>query len=579
MRKKRVKHFHRFSRRKKHFSRSFKKRMEDFGPFYEKTEENDFSIFLQRFSYPEKFDQKVKIEAQKVWKEYQQHLKSYALDKKSLHLWKDREDLTDWDIFSIDGEDAKDFDDAISLKKEKGEYHLGVHIADVSAFVAKNSELDQNAGLRTTSVYLIDRVIPMLPRELSNDICSIVAGEIRLAVSVFFVYDAKGVLQKTRFCNSIIKSLRNCTYKEVQDFYDGKQSLPAKIEKSLVEMKKLKEKLSAKRFSEGSMSFEEQEQKWIYQGNKIVDVEVKKRVFAEELIEEFMLEANKVVSQELLRYGVGIFREHESPAKEKVQLFYQLLKKMKKKLPRRGSENPLEKTGENKYHLFLQSIKDEKERVFFSKILLTSMQQARYSHKNKGHYGLGFKYYTHFTSPIRRYSDLVVHRILKEILKNEHGERKITTKKYSGGVKTSKETSRRARKEGFDNESLKKIAEHCSEMERKAVKAEREFHKLKSIRYLNNLSPQQQKESFDAFVTGITFRGNVFVRLEKTGIEGMIKSESFPWPLWYDESSLALFDKKTKILQVGFPLKVRFLRAVAADLFVEFLPDDDFFLF
>lgn len=551
---------------KKHKERSKQRKKKDFSDLllsprgaYEADESFDFEILQQRFSYSADFSSKVEKEAAKAWTDYQKDLEYYEKKKSFPKSWLDREDLTQLTIFTIDGVTAKDFDDAISIEKIKDGYRLGVHIADVSFFVQRPSLLDEAAFQRATSVYLVDKVIPMLPEQLSNDICSLVADSPRLTVSVFLDYNQKGLFKKYHFCNSVIKSSRRCTYDEVQDFFDGKISLPKKIENSLVEMRILKNFLSEKRFNEGSIGFEEDEQVWDFAKEDNDFLSTKKRKFSEEMIEEFMLEANKAASKKIAQSGKGIFRVHESPDEEKIFQFNQLIRKMKRQLPKMGSENPLQKKGPNKYHLFLQNIKNQSEKLLFSKLLLTSMKQAHYHDKDSGHYGLGFPNYTHFTSPIRRYPDLLVHRILKEQLRLAMlGKKNVS---FSDGVL-----------QGYAY-LLKEMARHCSDMERKAVKAEREYSKLKSIRYMKNLLEKKKDLEWKSFITGITFRGNVFVRLEELGIEGMIKCESFPEMLYYDESRMALCNhKKQVVLTVGSELFVKLLRASVGDFFVEFVP-------
>lgn len=526
---------------------------------YQADENLDFEILQERFSYASDFSEKVKKEVSKTWSDYQKELNDYQKKKSFPKSWLNREDLTNQTIFTIDGVTAKDFDDAISLEKIDDGYRLGVHIADVSFFVSRLSFLDEAAFQRATSVYLVDKVIPMLPEELSNDICSLVENSPRLTVSVFLDYDHKGLLKKYHFCNSVIKSSKRFTYDEVQEFFDGKISLPKKLEQSLGQMKILKNFLSEKRFNEGSIGFEEDEQVWDFGREDNNFLTTKKRKFSEEMIEEFMLEANKAASKKIAESGKGLFRVHESPDEEKLFQFNQLIRRMKRQLPKMGSENPLKKKGPNKYHLFLEKIKSQSEKFLFSKLLLTSMKQAHYHDKDSGHYGLGFLHYTHFTSPIRRYPDLIVHRILKEQLRLEElGKKNVS---FSSGVL-----------KGYDY-LLKEIAKHCSDMERRAVKAEREYGKLKSIRYLKKLIEEKEDREWKSFITGITFRGNVFVRIEDLGIEGMIKCESFPEMLYYDESRMALCNhKKQLVLTVGSELLVKVYRASVKDFFIEFIP-------
>lgn len=490
--------------------------------------EKDFDVIVKRFSFPVGFDKKIRKELS-------------AFDEKHIqNQIKNRFDFTKELIVTIDGGDAKDFDDAISLTKSKGLFTLSVHIADVSHFVSRDSQIDQEALNRGNSTYLINRVIPMLPFKLSDDLCSLLQGKKRLTLTCQMTIDKKGIIKEYHFFKSCIVSDRRCTYDEVQAVLDKKLNLgkPLKVFFSLME--ELKNTLYQKRMKEGSIELETQEPFFRLNESGLVEtVRITPRLNSHKIVEEFMLAANQCAADFLLNHHTGIFRIHESPKEEKLNVFHKQILSHRLKIDNnKGSLNPLTKPGRNRYQLFLASLKNKEIKSLFSYLLLTSMSQARYSEKNLGHYGLGFARYTHFTSPIRRYPDLVVHRLISKLLINE--------------------------KTGYHKVLLSKIADQNSLSERKSVDAEREYVKVKSIRYLNN----KIGETFDCVITGIIHRG-LFVKDTVTSIDGFIDSVWLNCQAYYDETQ-NVYVSEDRQFKLGGKVKAELISVNLKKLFIDF---------
>jgi len=407
----------------------------------------------------------------------------------------DRLDLRDEILFTIDPEDARDFDDAVSIEEHgDGRWTLGVHIADVSHYVDEGSEIDIEARERATSVYLVDRVLPMLPEALSNEICSLKGHEDRLAFSCIMNITKTGRVSKYRIVPSVIHSRGRLSYDEVQDYFDsGKPTDRFKeLADSLDKMRRLAEFLREKRMSKGSIDFDLPEPRVILdKTGDVVDLQPRARKEAHKLVEEFMLLANQTVAVHFVRLGLPtLFRVHDIPDTEKLNNFRVFAKGFGHELKFTDPPKPIQLAR------FLRRIEGTPEEDVLNEFLLRSLKKAVYQPENIGHFGLAFKNYLHFTSPIRRYPDLLVHRLLKEIKNGSYpGNRMINIKRL-----------------------LKRVGEHSSERERLAEQAERETVKIKQAVYLS----RHVGDVFEGVISGIASFG-FFVRLLKLSAEGVVR--------------------------------------------------------
>ena len=412
---------------------------------------------------------------------------------------KGRKDLTNEVIFTIDGDDTKDIDDAISIKmKENGNYELGVHIADVSNYVKENTALGDAAYERGTSSYLADTVIPMLPHKLSNGICSLNEGEVRLSMSCVMEINHKGKVVDYDIFPSYIKSRKKMTYKKVNDIIIRDIVAPGYEEfvDDLKLMNELHKILRKEKINRGYINFEIDEAKIIQDENgKAIDVVKRVREEGEMLIEDFMIAANETVAGHIFQMDLPfIYRVHEDPKPEKIEEFMNLVKILGYKLT--GNVNSITpKTMDN----ILSQLKEKKEFEILSALLLRSMRKAEYSKDNLGHFGLASRAYTHFTSPIRRYPDLVVHRLLKKYL--VENDMSMTT------IQTL-------------DSSLIEIAQHSSERERAAVDAERDVLDMKMAEYMED----HIGEEYEGMINTITNFG-FFVELPNL-VEGLVHVQS-----------------------------------------------------
>lgn len=410
-----------------------------------------------------------------------------------------REDLRDVVMVTIDGEDAKDLDDAVSLTKEEDLYHLGVHIADVSNYVQYNSALDKEALKRGTSVYLADRVIPMLPQKLSNGICSLNAGEDRLALSCLMDIDKKGRVVSHRIVESVIHVKERMSYTNVKKILLQEDEELAKRYEELLpmffQMKELSELLRNRRKKRGAIDFDFPESKLVLdEKGKVVDIYPYEQNIATRLIEDFMLAANETVAEEYCMLGLPfVYRTHENPDMEKMETVLEMVHQAGIKV-KKGKETISPKEVQK----ILKELEGMECEPFFARLILRSMKQAKYTVEDTGHFGLAAKYYCHFTSPIRRYPDLQIHRIIKETLRGKMTEAKI--QHYKG--------------------ILEEVARQSSAMERRAEEVERETIKMKKAEYMK----QHIGEAFEGTVSGVTEWG-FYVELDNT-VEGLVHVNS-----------------------------------------------------
>ena len=406
-----------------------------------------------------------------------------------------RLDLRDWQMVTIDGEDAKDLDDAVSLTKEGDLYRLGVHIADVSNYVQEHSALDVEAEDRGTSVYLVDRVIPMLPHKLSNGICSLNAGENRLALSCIMMIDEKGKVVDHKIAETVIKVDRRMSYTSVKKILADQDEAERAEYKELVPMFEMMEHVAAilrkKRMKRGSIDFDFPETKIILDKNgRPVDIKPYERNVATRMIEDFMLIANETVAQDYFWQEVPfVYRTHENPDEEKIKKLSTFINNFGYTLHIGSDEvHPKE------LQKLLSKIEGTEEEPLISRLTLRSMKQAKYTTECTGHFGLATNYYCHFTSPIRRYPDLQIHRIIKDCLRGRMN----------------------AKKAEHYEKILPEVAKHASEMERRADEAERETDKLKKVQYMKERLGQE----FTGVISGVTSWG-FYVELPNT-IEGLV---------------------------------------------------------
>ncbi|MGN0808176.1 MAG: ribonuclease R [Candidatus Coproplasma sp.] len=409
----------------------------------------------------------------------------------------DRLDLRNLLTVTIDGVDTRDIDDAVSLETVDGNYRLGVHIADVSHYVKYNGCIDKEAYERGTSVYFPDRVLPMLPKSLSNGACSLNEGEDRYAMSCFMTFDKCGKKLSYEIFESVIKSDRRLTYDEVTAVIERDETgiVTPKIAEMLKSMGELCLKLEALREKDGEVSLDVKEAHiYVDESGEIVIPDYE-RALSHRLIEQFMVSANECVADFALKKSAPfLYRVHEKPSPEKVNLLHGFLKELGVNVTLNGED-----TNPKDFQKILNLVEDKPYAAVVNKVMLRSMQKARYSEENLGHFGLASKCYCHFTSPIRRYPDLFVHRVLKVLL---HGNDKELLNKYSAIAKTA--------------------AVNTSERERRAEQAERDVDDLYKLEYMRGRIGEQ----FDAVVSGVIESG-IFAELPNT-VEGFIRSDMLP---------------------------------------------------
>ncbi len=475
---------------------------------YQEDKGVDILSIIKQHQLPLEFPKKVENEAEN----FKQGVSENELKR--------RKDLRGTTIVTIDGADAKDLDDGVSLEKlDNGNYKLGVHIADVTHYVREGSPLDEEALERGTSVYLIDRVIPMLPEKLSNNLCSLNPNTDKLAVSVFMEIDFKGKVKNEEIFESVINSKERLIYEDVSDVLENEdQELMKKYEdyiEMFKEMKELSEILRKKRMDRGAIDFDFPEARIILddEGNP-VDIQEEERRIANRIIEEFMLVCNETIAERYHWLEIPfLYRVHEEPDLEEIQEFNRFIYNFGYQI--KGIQNEVHPKALQEIN---EKVKGKKEEKMLNTLMLRSLQKAEYSADNIGHFGLASEYYSHFTSPIRRYPDLMIHRIIKWHLNNE----------------LSKNVLKKLEK------NLPKVADQSSTREREAMAAERETVDLKKAEYMSN----KIGEEFEGVITSLTSFG-IFVELPNT-IEGLIRLSSLTDDYYhYDREKQQILGERT----------------------------------
>lgn len=494
----------------------------------------DILSIVKGFDLPTEFTEKVMNQAERIPEEISDTDREGRMDLRKMMM------------VTIDGEDAKDLDDAVSLTWSDEHYFLGVHIADVSNYVQENSALDWEAYERGTSVYLVDRVIPMLPHRLSNGICSLNMGVDRLALSCLMTIDKKGEIVDYQIAPSVICVDRRMSYTNVKKILEDKdEALLAEYEEFVPMFEKMAE-LSAilreRRYKRGAADFDFPEAKIILNAEGTpIDIKPYERNVATKLIEDFMLAANETVAQHFYWMEVPfVYRTHDKPDAEKIKKLSEFVSHFGYRVKVAGDEvHPKE------LQKLLLKIQDTPEEPLISRLTLRSMKQAKYSVECTGHFGLACQYYCHFTSPIRRYPDLQIHRIIKEQLRGKLNEERMAHYK----------------------DKLPLVAKHSSEKERTADEAERETEKLKKAAYMAD----HIGEVFDGIVSGITAWG-VYVEMSNT-VEGMIRVQDLPGDYYiYDEHSYQMIGRDFgRTYEMGQHLKVVVKDANVAERIIDLL--------
>lgn len=459
-----------------------------------------------------------------------------------------REDFTALPIITIDGDDSKDFDDAIYVKKlTDNTYTLGVYIADVSHYVTFSSPLDKEAYKRGTSVYLADRVIPMLPRELSNGICSLNEGVNRLVLAIIMQVDAKGRVLDSKITEGVIKSRHRMTYNKVNQILEGNEGLRseyADIDSMLIEANELHKIIRSKREKEGSLDFDIPEYSFILNPDgSPKQIVTRTRYDAEKLIEDFMILANEEIAKHMTRLDLPfLYRIHDKPDEEKMNNFFAYMGDTSAPKKNKNGLNP------KQVQQILKSIEDNPQGQILNQLLLRSMAKAKYSSQNIGHYGLALKNYCHFTSPIRRYPDLIVHRIIKElILHPEHYEK--CYRYYAS--------------------NLEEIGLRTSIRERNAIECEREVNDMLYAWYMES----HLKEIHTGVISSITNFG-MFVTIED-GIEGLIHIKNLKGLYHFEEKKLQLVGYN-HTFSIGETVDIVVIGADRVTKKIDFMLKDDY---
>ncbi|MFC2152555.1 ribonuclease R, partial [Bacteroidota bacterium] len=481
--------------------------------------DTEMHAILAEFDLPYHFDKKVEEAANNVSEEITE--KDY----------KERRDFRDITTFTIDPADAKDFDDALSIQKlGNGNWQVGVHIADVTHYVRKDSIVDKEAFDRGTSVYLVDRVVPMIPEKLSNNVCSLRPNEEKLCYSIVFELDNNGDVLDQWIGRTVINSDKRFDYEEAQAIIEGGEGV-FKVE--LLLLNDLAQKIRARRFKNGAISFERVEVKFnIDEKGKPLGVFFKEHKESNQLIEEFMLLANKRVAEFIGIVKKGqpkktfVYRIHDKPDPEKLQKFAKFIQRFGYSINTSGHKSITTSIND-----LLDEVQGKKEQNVIETLAVRSMAKAIYSTKNVGHYGLSFPYYTHFTSPIRRYPDMMVHRMLTDYM---IGEKNKNKNKYEDFCK------------------------HTSERERRAAEAERASIKYKQVEFMKD----HIGEEFEGIISGVTEWG-FYVELNDSKCEGLVHIRELDDDYYFfDEDNYSIIGKRTKkTYQLGDAINIKIVRA------------------
>ena len=457
-----------------------------------------------------------------------------------------REDFRDVFTCTIDPKDAKDFDDALSIRKtDKGLWEVGVHIADVSHYVKEGSIIDKEAFARATSIYLVDRTIPMLPERLCNFICSLRPDEEKLTYSVIFKMDDEANIKDWHLAHTVIKSNRRYAYEEVQQIIEEGKGENAEL---LLKLDALAKKLREARFKNGSVKFDREELHFdIDETGKPIRAYFKVSKDANKLIEEFMLLANKTVAESIGRVKKGVkaktlpYRIHDQPDPQKLENLREFVAKFGYKVKTAGTKGAITKS----LNALMSQAEGTREQNAIETVALRAMMKARYSVHNIGHYGLAFDYYTHFTSPIRRYPDMMVHRLLT---------------KYQDGARSA------------NKEKYEELCEHCSDMEQISMNAERDSIKYKMVEFMAD----KIGNTYDAHISGIQSYG-IYAQIDETHCEGMIPIRDLGNDYYdFDEKNYMIVGRRhhTKY-QLGDPIRIQVARANLERKQLDFTLADD----
>ena len=487
----------------------------------------DMLSIIKEHNLPARFPEKVVEEAKKCG------------DKVSEKDIENRRDFRNKNIFTIDGEDAKDLDDAVRVEKlENGNYKLEVHIADVSNYVKENSLLDSEALIRGTSIYMLGRVIPMLPRELSNGICSLNQGEDRLTLSCIMEIDKNGNVISSDVCKGVICVTKRMSYKDVQKILDGNDKEILEKYKPYIEDFKLMEELAhilkQRRLENGYLNLDLPETKIELDiDGKVVNIGKYETTFANEIIEHFMLTTNETIAEKFYWLQAPfIYRVHEEPDLEKVKELNKFLFNYRLKI-KASKDNIYPK----EFAKILDEIKGKEEERVISTLILRTLKLAKYDYENKGHFGIASKFYCHFTSPIRRYPDLFIHRVISKYLENNYV---LEDEEYNLLEKQAEDRSVKS-----------------SEREKVATEVEREALKMKMAEYME----ERIGEEYDAIISSITSFG-VFAELENT-IEGLIRFENLgdEYFIYDEERKIIIGEITNKTYKIGDKIRIRVIRA------------------
>ena len=501
-----------------------------------KTGENNAEMhaILAQYNLPYKYPKNVEEAAEKI---------DAAITPEEIAR---REDFRDVFTCTIDPKDAKDFDDALSIRMtDKGLWEVGVHIADVSHYVKEGSIIDKEAFARATSIYLVDRTIPMLPERLCNFICSLRPDEEKLCYSVIFKMDDEANIKDWHLAHTVIKSDRRYAYEEVQQIIEEGKGENAEL---LLKLDALAKKLREARFKNGSVKFDREELHFdIDETGKPIRAYFKVSKDANKLIEEFMLLANKTVAESIGRVKKGVkaktlpYRIHDQPDPQKLENLREFVAKFGYKVKTAGTKGAITKS----LNALMSQAEGTREQNAIETVALRAMMKAKYSVHNIGHYGLAFDYYTHFTSPIRRYPDMMVHRLLT---------------KYQDGARSA------------NKEKYEELCEHCSDMEQISMNAERDSIKYKMVEFMAD----KIGNTYDAHISGIQSYG-IYAQIDETHCEGMIPIRDLGNDYYdFDEKNYMIVGRRhhTKY-QLGDPIRIQVARANLERKQLDFTLADD----